>query len=231
MTADDILYEDNHLIIINKHPGEIVQGDKTGDTPLSESVKAFIKERDAKPGNVFLGVVHRLDRPVGGAVIFAKTSKALARLNEMLRLGQIHKTYWALTRGLPDPAEATLTHYITTVERNNKSYASATPGHGAKEARLQYRILARGDRFNLLEIRLLTGRKHQIRVQLASIGCPIRGDLKYGDRRSNPDGSISLLARSISFIHPVSGKEISVTAPVPQSAPWPELESISNDKE
>lgn len=225
----EILYEDNHIIIVNKLPGEIVQGDKTGDTPLVEALKTFIKERDAKPGNVFLGVVHRLDRPVGGAVIFAKTSKALSRLNEMLRQGKIHKTYWTLTRGVPDPPEAELTHYITTVERNNKSYASAKPSPSAKEARLRYRLLASGEHYNLLEIELLTGRKHQIRVQLSAIGCPIKGDLKYGDRRSNPDGSISLLARHISFVHPVSGKSIEVVAPVPDQQPWTDLAaSIDN---
>ncbi len=219
----NILYEDNHIIIIDKKPGEIVQGDKTGDTPLSETVKAFIKERDCKPGNVFLGVVHRLDRPVGGAVIFAKTSKALSRLNDMLRKGEIHKTYWALTSGNPPQDSGELLHYITTVEKNNKSYASETPKPGAKEARLRYKVLARGDRYNLLEIELLTGRKHQIRVQLSSVGCPIKGDLKYGDRRSNPDGSISLLARNIRFTHPVSGNEINVTAPFPQQMPWTAL--------
>lgn len=222
-----ILYEDNHIMIVDKRPGEIVQGDKTGDMPLVDELKAFIKERDAKPGNVFLGVVHRLDRPVGGAVIFAKTSKALSRLNEMLRNGQIHKTYWAMTRGVPPEESGSLTHYITTVERNNKSYASDTAKPGAKEARLEYRVLARGKTFNLLEIKLLTGRKHQIRVQLSSIGCPIRGDLKYGDRRSNPDGSISLLARSIEFIHPVSGKPVAVTAPVPDEPLWTELEQAA----
>ena len=210
-------------MIVNKKPGEIVQGDKTGDIPLVESLKEYIKERDNKPGNVFLGVVHRLDRPVGGVVIFAKTSKALSRLNEMLREGRIHKTYWALTRGLPEPAEGELKHYITTVERNNKSYASATPKAGAKEARLRYRLLGQGDNFNLLEINLLTGRKHQIRVQLSAIGCPIRGDLKYGDRRSNPDGNISLLARSIEFEHPVSHTPISVTAPLPDERIWQQI--------
>ena len=219
----DILYEDNHILIVNKRPGEIVQGDKTGDEPLVESLKKMIKERDAKPGNVSLGVVHRLDRPVGGAVIFAKTSKALSRLNEMLRNGDIHKTYWALTRGLPKDESATLTHWITTTERNNKSYASAAPKPGAKEARLEYKVLAHGDTFNLVEVKLLTGRKHQIRVQLSAIGCPIRGDLKYGDRRSNPDGSISLLARKIEFIHPVSKQPVSVIAPVPQENVWQAL--------
>ena len=216
----DLLYEDNHLLIVNKRPGEIVQGDKTGDEPLVGTLKKMIKERDAKPGNVFLGVVHRLDRPVGGAVIFAKTSKALSRLNDMLRNGEIHKTYWALTRGMPPKEADMLTHYISTVERNNKSYVSATPKPGTKEARLEYRLLAKGGTFNLLEVKLLTGRKHQIRVQLSAIGCPIRGDLKYGDRRSNPDGSISLLARSIDFIHPVSKQPIHVEAPVPDENVW-----------
>lgn len=211
----DILYEDNHIIIVNKRPGEIVQGDKTGDTPLSETIKAFIKQRDAKPGNVFLGVVHRLDRPVGGAVIFAKTSKALSRLNDMLRTGDIHKTYWAITRNMPPQPADTLTHFITTVERNNKSYASLKPAASAKEARLRYRLLASGITYHLIEVELLTGRKHQIRVQLSAIGCPIKGDLKYGDKRSNPDGSISLLARRIVFTHPVSGNVIDVTAPLP----------------
>ena len=227
----DILYEDNHIIIINKKPGEIVQGDKTGDTPLSETVKAYIKERDFKPGNVFLGVVHRLDRPVGGAVIFAKTSKALSRLNDMLRRGEIHKTYWALTSGNPPQVEGELVHYITTVEKNNKSYASTTPKSGSKEARLRYKLLARGERYNLLEINLLTGRKHQIRVQLSAVGCPIKGDLKYGDKRSNPDGSISLLARNIQFVHPVSGKEINVTAPVPQQMPWTALAPVNDNSD
>lgn len=224
----DILYEDNHILIVNKHPGEIVQGDKTGDEPLVESLKKFIKERDAKPGNVFLGVVHRLDRPVGGAVIFAKTSKALSRLNEMLRNGDIHKTYWAITRNRPSEESGVLTHYITTVERNNKSYASLTPKSGAKEARLEYRLLSSGRTLNLVEVKLLTGRKHQIRVQLSAIGCPIRGDLKYGDRRSNTDGSISLLARRIEFIHPVTKQPVVVTAPVPDDSLWHSLSSEIN---
>ena len=226
-----ILYEDNHIIIINKLPGEIIQGDKTGDIPLVEDVKAYIKERDAKPGNVFLGVVHRLDRPVGGTVIFAKTSKALTRLNEMLRKGEIHKTYWALTRQQPPKESEVLTHYITTVERNNKSYASLTPKSDAKESRLIYTLLANGERYSLLEIQLLTGRKHQIRVQLSSIGCPIKGDLKYGDKRSNPDGSISLIARNIQFRHPVSGNNVNVTAPVPNDRLWQKLtQNINRQK-
>lgn len=221
----DILYEDNHILIVNKAPGEIVQGDKTGDTPLCDALKDFIKVRDNKPGNVFMGVVHRLDRPVGGVVIFAKTSKALSRLNEMLRKGEIHKTYRAITRNRPAEDEALLTHYITTVERNNKSYTSATPREGAKLSQLHYRLIASSERYHLLEVQLLTGRKHQIRVQLSAIGCPIKGDLKYGDRRSNPDGSISLLAHSIDFIHPVSKKHIHVTAPVPDDNLWRALAS------
>ena len=219
----EVLYEDNHIIIVNKAPGEIVQGDKTGDEPLSATVAAWLKEKYAKPGNVFVGVAHRLDRPVGGVVVFAKTSKALARLNEMFRTGAVHKRYWAITRGTPPQPEGELTHYITTTERNNKSYASTTPRPGAKEARLRYRQLAEGDRYRLLEVELLTGRKHQIRVQLSAIGCPIKGDLKYGDKRSNPDGSISLLAHDISFVHPVSGKEIHVEAPVPDDTLWQAL--------
>lgn len=210
-----VLYEDNHIIIVNKAPGEIVQGDKTGDEPLVETVKRWIKEKYAKPGNVFCGVVHRLDRPVGGVVVFAKTSKALARLNEMFRTGQVHKTYLAITRNKPKEPAARLTGYLTSTERNNKSYISATPKNGAKEAILSYRLLGSSDRYNLLEINLETGRKHQIRVQLASIGCPIKGDLKYGDKRSNPDGSISLMAHRVRFLHPVSGDVIDVSAPLP----------------
>ena len=226
----EVIYEDNHIIVVNKAPGEIVQGDKTGDTPLSDTVKQWIKETHAKPGNVFLGVVHRLDRPVGGLVVFAKTSKALSRLNELFRNGDVHKTYWAITRNLPPKESDLLTHYITTVERNNKSYASVTPKNGAKESKLRYRLLSKGERFNLVEVELLTGRKHQIRVQMSSIGCPIRGDLKYGDKRSNPDGSISLIAHRIKFIHPVSGKEIDLTAPVPAERLWLELEKEALNK-
>lgn len=222
-----VIYEDNHIIVVNKTPGEIVQGDKTGDVPLSEIVKEWIKTTHGKPGNVFLGVVHRLDRPVGGLVVFAKTSKALTRLNDMFRNGDVHKTYWAISRNRPPKDSDTLTHYITTVERNNKSYASLVPKPGAKESRLSYRLLATGERYNLLEIELMTGRKHQIRVQMSAIGCPIRGDLKYGDKRSNPDGSISLMARRIRFIHPVSGKEIDLTAHVPDERLWRELEQLA----
>lgn len=214
------LYEDNHIIIIDKAVGEIVQGDKTGDEPLGETVKRYLKEKHNKPGNVFLGVVHRLDRPVSGVVVFAKTSKALTRLNEMFRNGQVRKTYWALTRNMPDKPSGRIVSYITTVERTNKSTAWPTPRPGAKEAALTYRHIGSSDRYHLLEVNLETGRKHQIRVQLASIGCPIKGDLKYGDKRSNPDGGISLMARRIEFIHPVSGKKIDVTAPLPDEPLW-----------
>lgn len=225
----EILYEDNHIIIVNKAAGEIGQGDKTGDKPLSEILKDFIKERDAKPGNVFMGVVHRLDRPVSGVVMFAKTSKALSRLNAMFAGGDVHKTYWAISRNTPAEPQATLTHWITTVERSNKSFASDKPKTGAKEARLAYRLIAHSERYNLLEVNLMTGRKHQIRVQLSAIGCPVKGDLKYGDKRSNPDGSISLHARRIRFVHPVSGKEIDVTAPVPDDNLWHALEDAEQN--
>lgn len=226
----EVVYEDNHLLVVNKAPGEIVQGDKTGDTPLVETLKLWLKEKYAKPGNVFCGVVHRLDRPVGGLVIFAKTSKALSRLNEMFRNGEINKTYWAITRNLPPKEEDTLTHYITTTERNNKSYASLTEKKGSQKAVLKYRHIASTDRYHLLEVNLLTGRKHQIRVQLSAIGCPIKGDLKYGDKRSNPDGSISLMSHRIEFTHPVSGNKIDVTAPVPDDNLWRALdESIKKE--
>lgn len=224
----NLLYEDNHIIIVNKAAGEIVQGDKTGDEPLVETLKKFIKERDNKPGAVFMGVVHRLDRPVSGVVIFAKTSKALARLNAMFAAGDVHKTYWAVTRNKPQVPEAELTHYITSVERNNKSYAWDKPKDGAKLARLAYKLIASSERYHLLEVNLMTGRKHQIRVQLSSIGCTIKGDLKYGDKRSNPDGSISLHARRVQFVHPVSHKEIDVVAPVPENDNlWTALEAAA----
>ena len=219
----EVVYEDNHIIIVNKKSGEIVQGDKTGDTPLSETVKQWIKEKYAKPGNVFCGVVHRLDRPVFGLVVFAKTSKALARMNEMFRNGDVHKTYWAITKNRPPKDEDTLVHYITTTERNNKSYASTVEKPGAQKAVLKYRVISQSDNYYLIEVKLLTGRKHQIRVQLAAIGCPIKGDLKYGAKRSNPDGSISLLARNVTFVHPVSKQDICVTAPGPDDNLWKAL--------
>lgn len=211
----EVIYEDNHIIIVNKAPGEIVQGDKTGDTPLVDIVKDWIKEKYSKPGNVFCGVVHRLDRPVGGVVVFAKTSKALARMNEMFRLGKVEKTYLAITRNRPVKDTQRLTGYLTSVERTNKSYLSPTPRDGAKPVALSYKYIAGSDRYHLLEIHLETGRKHQIRVQLSAMGCPVKGDLKYGDKRSNPDGSISLRAHRVRFEHPVSGKLIDVTAPLP----------------
>ena len=208
-----ILYEDNHLLAVNKLPGEIVQGDKTGDTPLSEILKAFIKERDQKPGNVFMGVPHRLDRPVSGICLFAKTSKALERLNRMFREGEVHKTYLALVSKKPPADSALLTHYILRNEKQNKSYARETHAEGAREARLRYRYLESTHKYHLLEIDLLTGRHHQIRCQLAAIGSPIKGDLKYGARRSNPDGSISLHAYSVTFEHPVKKEALVITAP------------------
>lgn len=223
----EIVYEDNHIIIVNKKPGEIVQGDKTGDRPISEMLKDWLKEKYAKPGNVFCGVIHRLDRPVGGLVVFAKTGKGLARMNELFRNGEVKKTYWAITKNMPPKQEDTLTHYITTRERINKSYASTTPKEGAAKAVLKYRVIARGDRYSLLEINLLTGRKHQIRVQLSAIGCPVKGDLKYGAERSNPDGSISLLSHRIEFDHPVSKQHIDITAPLPDDRLWQELGKIA----
>lgn len=216
----EVMYEDNHIIVVSKRPGEIVQGDKTGDEPLVDIVRRYLKEKYAKPGNVFCGVIHRLDRPVWGLVVYAKTSKALSRMNEMFRTGKVKKTYRAITRNNPPEDSARLVHYISSTERNNKSYASLTPKPGAKEAALTYKLIAKSDRYNMLEVNLETGRKHQIRVQLAAIGCPIRGDLKYGDKRSNPDGSISLQAYKIEFIHPVSKQLISVTAPVPDDKLW-----------
>ena len=215
-----VVYEDNHIIIVNKTASEIVQGDKTGDTPLSETVKQYLKEKYNKPGNVFIGVTHRLDRPVSGLVVLAKTSKALARLNEMFRTGKVEKTYWAITKNLPPAEEGTLTHYLTRNEKQNKSYAYDTEKPGSKLAVLHYRLRARSDNYCLLEVDLKTGRHHQIRCQLARIGCPIKGDLKYGFPRSNPDGSISLHARRVKFVHPVSGKLIDVVAPVPDDNLW-----------
>ena len=221
-----VLYEDNHLMVVNKEPGEIVQGDKTGDEPLVETLKRWLKEKYGKPGNVFLGVVHRLDRPVGGVVVFAKTSKALTRLNEMFRKGEVHKTYWALTRNKPTPPAARLVNWITTVEKTNKSTAHARPVPDAKEAALSYTHRASSDRYHLLEVNLETGRKHQIRVQLSAAGMPVKGDLKYGDKRSNPDGSISLLARRIRFEHPVSHEMIDITAPLPSDKLWQAFSDI-----
>ena len=218
-----VLYEDNHIIIVNKESGEIVQGDKTGDTPLADIVKDDIKKRYAKPGNVFLGVVHRLDRPVAGVVVFAKTSKALTRLNDMFREGKVRKTYWAITQERPSPEKGTISGWLTRNEKQNKSYMHDKEKPGAKKAVLNYQTIAATDRYVLLEVELLTGRHHQIRCQLAAIGCPIKGDLKYGARRSNPDGSISLMARKVEFEHPVSHQHIAVEAPVPQDNLWRDI--------
>ena len=218
------LYEDNHIIIVNKAPGEIVQGDKTGDTPLSDVVKAYLKEKYAKPGEVFLGVVHRLDRPVSGVVVFAKTSKALSRLNEMFRKGEVHKTYHAIipktTSLVKTQTPVLLTHFLTRNEKQNKAYAYSKEVEGSKKATLDYTIISTSDRYALLQVNLHTGRHHQIRCQLATSLAPIKGDLKYGSPRSNPDGSICLHAHKVSFIHPVSKQSICVTAPYPNLPIW-----------
>lgn len=219
-TWERILYEDNHLIIYNKRPSEIVQADKTGDIPLSDKLKQYLKVKYHKPGNVFLGVVHRLDRPVSGALIFARTSKALSRLNEMLRCGDIRKVYWALVRNKPPQDSGKLSGYISRDKQKNKSFISDRPGKGIREASLDYRIIGHSNRYYLMEIILLTGRHHQIRAQLAFIGCPIRGDLKYGYPRTNPGGFIHLHSRTIEFIHPVTKEEIKVSAPLPADPLW-----------
>ncbi len=218
-----VVYEDNHVIVVNKSSGEIVQGDKTGDLPLSEMVRQYIKEAYAKPGAVFLGVVHRLDRPVFGLVLFARTSKALERLNRMFANGEVHKTYWAITKNLPPQEEGRLENWIVRNEKQNKSYAYDTERPHSKKAILDYKVVGRTDNYCLLEVNLHTGRHHQIRCQLAHIGCPIRGDLKYGAPRSNPDGSISLLARRLEFVHPVSKQTIAVEAPLPDDNLWKAL--------
>lgn len=215
-----VLYEDNHIIVVYKESGEIVQGDKTGDKPLSETIKAWIKEKYAKPGNVFLGVVHRLDRPVSGLVVFAKTSKALSRLNDMFRKGEVKKTYWAMVQTPPAEPEGTLTNWLVRNEKQNKSYVYDHEVPNAKKAILKYKTVGQTEHYTLLEVNLLTGRHHQIRCQLSAIGCPIKGDLKYGARRSNPDGSISLLSRTVEFIHPVSKENISVVSPLPAKKVW-----------
>lgn len=222
-----ILYEDNHIIILNKRVGEIVQGDKTGDEALSETLKAFIALRDGKPGHVFMGVPHRLDRPVSGIAMFAKTSKGLERLNEMFRSGNVHKTYWALCCNAPEKSEADgtlLENWLSRNEKQNKSYIVKEGTPEAKLARLKYHVIGHSQRYHLIEVELLTGRHHQIRCQLAGIGCCIKGDLKYGAPRSNPNGGICLMARSIRFEHPIRHEEIFVEAPVPED--WPAVEMI-----
>lgn len=218
-----VVYEDNHIIIVDKCSGEIVQGDKTGDKPLSDTVKEYIKQKYNKPGNVFLGVVHRLDRPVSGLVVFAKTSKALSRLNDMFRTGDVHKTYWAVVKRRDIATEGTLTDWLTRNEWQNKSYAHEREVPGAKKAVLKYKVRAVADNYMLIEVTLLTGRHHQIRCQLSHMGCPIKGDLKYGAPRSNPDGSISLLSRRVEFVHPVSKENIVVYADVPDDRLWHDL--------
>ena len=216
-----VLFEDNHIIVVNKQSGEIVQGDKTGDTPLSDIVKAYLKEKYNKPGNVFLGVVHRLDRPVSGIVLFAKTSKALPRLNKLFAEHEkVKKTYWAIVANKPPQESGTLTHWLTRNEKTNTAKAYDREVPNSKKAVLDYRLTAASERYFLLEIQLHTGRHHQIRCQLAKMGCPIKGDLKYGAPRSNPDGSICLHARHLELVHPVSHEAISITAPVPQDALW-----------
>ena len=220
----EVLYEDNHIIAVNKTCNEIVQGDKTGDTPLSEIVKAYIKDKYNKPGEVFLGVTHRLDRPTSGVVLFARTSKALTRLNEMFKSHeQIQKTYWAIVQGCPKVPEARLENWLIRNEAQNKSYITKPHANNAKQAILEYRTLVRSENYTLLEVDLETGRHHQIRCQLAAIGCPVKGDLKYGAKRSNPDGGICLHARKIEFIHPVSKENICITAPVPNDSLWQQL--------
>ena len=226
----EVVYEDNHIIIVNKQSGEIVQGDKTGDRPLSDIVKDYIKEKYQKPGAVFLGVVHRLDRPVSGLVVFARTSKALTRLNKMFAEGQVHKTYWAIVERGEKPEVRgewrTLENWIVRNEQQNKSYAYDHEVPRSKHALLRYRIIAVGERYDLVEVQLMTGRHHQIRCQLSTMGCPIKGDLKYGAKRSNPDGSISLNAHRIEFIHPVSKEKISMESPLPDDNLWQSLKKM-----
>lgn len=215
-----VVYEDNHIIVVSKTSSEIVQADKTGDIPLSETVKQYLKEKYNKPGNVFIGVVHRLDRPVSGLVVFAKTSKALTRLNEMFRNGEVKKTYWAIVKECPRETEGELVHYLVRNEKQNKSYAYDKEVKNSKKAVLHYKLIGHSQNYYLLEVDLKTGRHHQIRCQLAKMGCPIKGDLKYGSARSNPDGSICLHARSVKFIHPVSKEQVELTAPLPEGNLW-----------
>lgn len=215
-----ILFEDNHLVVVNKLPSEIVQGDKTGDTPLSETVKQYLKAKYNKPGDVFLGVVHRLDRPVGGVIVFARTSKALARMNALIKNREIKKTYWAIVKNEPAESVATLKNFLVRNEKQNKSYVYPKPVDNSKEAILTYELIAKSKDYKLLEVDLKTGRHHQIRAQLANIGCPIKGDLKYGFPRSNKDASISLHARSIEFTHPVKKELLTITANPPDDVLW-----------
>jgi 23S rRNA pseudouridine1911/1915/1917 synthase len=216
----EILYEDNHLIAVYKRSSDLVQGDKTGDKTLDEEVKRYIEEKYKKPGAAFLGVVHRLDRPVSGVLLFARTSKALERLNEMFRSRQVRKIYFAIVKERPPEDEATIKHFLKKNEKQNKSYVYDTEVKGSKEGSLTYKLIGRSDKYYLLEIELHTGRHHQIRAQLAKIGCPIKGDLKYGYPRSNEDGGISLFARKLQFIHPVKKEEIVITGHFPEGDIW-----------
>ena len=215
-----ILYEDNHLIAVNKLPSEIVQGDKTGDVPLNEDVKQYIKQKYNKPGNVYLGVIHRIDRPASGVVVFARTGKALTRMNELVKERRIEKKYWAIVKNRPENDKGKLRNFLLKNEKKNKSFVVESKKEGAKEAILKYRLINESRDYKLLEVNLLTGRHHQIRAQLSAIGCPIKGDLKYGFDRSNKDASISLHARSVSFIHPVSKQQINILADSPKDTLW-----------
>jgi len=215
-----VLYEDNHLLIVNKLPSEIVQGDKTGDEPMVDFYKRYLKKKYNKKGDVFLGVVHRLDRPVSGVVVFARTSKALSRMNELVRDRNFHKTYWAVSNVCPSPEAATLEHYLLKNTKQNKSYVVAETRPDARLAKLSYKLLSSSERYYLIEVELHTGRHHQIRAQLAAIGCPIKGDLKYGFNRPNKNGSIHLHSRSLSFVHPVKKEPLIITADTPNDALW-----------
>ena len=220
LSTIEVLYEDNHLIAVNKRPGDLVQGDKTGDVPLSEMVKDFLKKKYQKQGKVYLGVIHRLDRPTSGIVVFAKTSKALPRMNKLFADGKTQKTYWAVVSGIPPKDEETLEHWLVRNPKQNKSYAYQTEVPGSKKAVLTYRVLKKLERYVLLEIDLHTGRHHQIRAQLAAIGCVIKGDLKYGANRSNSDGSIHLHSQKLAFEHPVKKEWMEITAKPPRDAVW-----------
>ncbi|MFA5782838.1 MAG: RNA pseudouridine synthase [Bacteroidales bacterium] len=225
--ANRVLYEDNHLLIINKKPSEIVQGDKTGDVPLSETVKEYLRVKYNKPGNVYIGVVHRVDRPVSGCVIFAKTDKALSRMNKLIHDRQIRKSYWAVVKNKPPKDTDRIIHYLLKNEKQNKSYSVKPDAKGALKAELEYNVIGKSDNYFLLEVELFTGRHHQIRAQLAEIGCPVKGDLKYGFPRSNPDASIHLHARKVEFIHPVKNEKVSVIALPPDESVWNYFVSVT----
>jgi len=220
LAVSNILFEDNHVIVVNKKASEIVQGDKTGDETMPDKIKSYLKEKYKKPGNVFCGVVHRLDRPTSGAVVFARTSKALERLNAQFRDKETNKVYWAIAESKPEQESGTLIHYLKKNEKQNKSYATNDEVPGSKKAILHYKLIGSSDKYFLLEIELETGRHHQIRVQLSTIGCRIKGDVKYGAKRPNPDGSISLHARTLEFFHPTSKEVLKFTAPVPNDPLW-----------